>query len=140
MGQEHPESPRRNQLATTTARKGVSPPAGMRYPKADLLSGSSVMAEGTVDYYAMVEEAWQLSDAARDYVKNAGREVGNEELWEKLFATSPLLDVERTRAEGGQPLQKIFFKNPYGLQYRADHKDWIPFRHGALDPAYLQVI
>ena len=98
------------------------------------------MAEGTVDYYAMVEEAWQLSDAARDYVKNAGREVDNAELWDKLFAASPLIDLERTRAEGGQPLQKIFFKNPYGLQYRADHKDWIPFRHGALDPAYLQAI
>ena len=46
------------------------------------------MAEGTVDYYAMVEEAWQLSDAARDYVKNAGRDVDNAELWEKVFAPS----------------------------------------------------
>ena len=98
------------------------------------------MAEGTVDYYAMVEEAWQLSDAARDYVKNAGREVDNTELWEKIFAPSPLVDHERTAREGGQPMQKSFFKNPYGLYYRPDHKDWIPFRHGQLDPAYLQAV
>ena len=98
------------------------------------------MADGTVDYYAMVEEAWQLSDAARDYVKSAGRDVSNAELWDKVFSSSPLIDHERTQREGGQPLAKIFFVNPYGLQYRADHKDWIPFRHGALDPAYLQAI
>jgi len=97
------------------------------------------MAEETVDYYAMVEEAWQLSDAARDYVKSAGREVDNAELWEKIFLPFPQLDLDRTRAEGGLPLQRIFFKNPYGLQYRQDHKDWIPFRHGALDPAYLKI-
>lgn len=97
------------------------------------------MAGDVPDYYAMVEEAWQLSDAARDYVKNAGREVGNTELWDKVFAPSPLLDRDRTQREGGQPLTKIFFSNPYGLQYRADHKDWIPFRHGALDPAYLKI-
>lgn len=98
------------------------------------------MTESTVDYYAMVEEAWQLSDQAREYVKNAGRDVANEELWEKIFAFSPLIDAERTRAEGGQPTARIFFRNPYGLQYRADHKDWIPFRHGPLDPAYLKVV
>ncbi|AWK90198.1 hypothetical protein [Azospirillum thermophilum] len=97
------------------------------------------MAEGTPDYYAMVEEAWQLSDAARDYVKNAGREVDNAELWDKVFSPSPLIDRERTGREGGQPLARIFFTNPYGLQYRPDHKDWIPFRHGALDPAYLKI-
>jgi len=97
------------------------------------------MADETLDYYAMVEEAWQLSDAARDYVKSAGREVDNAELWEKVFLPFAQLDLDRTRAEGGQPLQRIFFKNPYGLQYRTDHKDWIPFRHGALDPAYLKI-
>jgi hypothetical protein len=98
------------------------------------------MPNDVPDYYAMVEEAWQLSDTVRDYVKNAGREVDNGELWEKLFSTNPQVDVERTLKEGGQPLQKVFLKTPYGLQYRSDHKDWIPFRHGALDPAYLQVV
>jgi hypothetical protein len=94
----------------------------------------------TPDYYAMVEDAWRVSDMACDYVKNAGRNVDNAELWEKVFAQVPVVDLDRTRSEGGQPLQKIFFKSPYGLEYRADHKDWIPFRHGALDPAYLQTI
>jgi hypothetical protein len=91
-----------------------------------------------VDYYEMVEEAWMLSDAARDYAKNAGRDVDIMELWDKVFAQSVLVDAERTKKEGGQPLQKIFFKNPYGLQYRADRKDWIPFRHGELNPDYLK--
>lgn len=93
-----------------------------------------------MDYYAMVEDAWQLSDSARDYVKDAGRDVDNGELWEKIFAPSPLVDLERTRAEGGNPLTRIFLKSPYGLQYRPDYKDWIPFRHGQLDPAYLKAI
>lgn len=84
-------------------------------------------------YYDMVEDAWKLSDAARDYVKNAGREVANDELWEKVFAPSPLVDGQRTQQEGGAPIVKIFLTSPYGLQYRADHKDWIPFRHGPID-------
>lgn len=83
-------------------------------------------------YYDMVEASWQLSDAARDYVQKAGREVANTELWEKVFAVSSLVDQERTRREAPQ-LDRIFLKSPYGLQYRADQKDWIPFRHSAID-------
>lgn len=93
------------------------------------------MANETPDYYAMVEDAWRLSDAAREYVQAAGREVGADELWTAIFSQSPLVDQERSNREGGQPREKIFLTTPYGLQYRFDHKDWVPFRHGPLDPA-----
>ncbi len=84
------------------------------------------------DYYEMVLDAFKLSDEARDYVKAAGRDVEADELWREVFQKSPLVDAERTQREGGQPLVKIFFKNPYGLQYRPEYKDWIPFRHGEI--------
>jgi hypothetical protein len=77
--------------------------------------------------FEQVEEAWTLSDTARDMVKNAS---GPVDLWAELFSKSPLVDVERTQREGGNPMTKIFLKSPYGLQFRPDHKDWIPFRHG----------
>lgn len=80
--------------------------------------------------YEQVEEAWSLSDAARDYAKEAGRPVPIEEYWEKIFSVSPLVDVERTQREGGSPLTRIFLKSPYGLQWRPEYEDWIPFRHG----------
>ncbi|WP_029015142.1 hypothetical protein [Niveispirillum irakense] len=83
-------------------------------------------------YYDKVEETWQLSDAARDYVQKAGRAVEATELWEKLFALSPLVDTERTLRESPK-LDRIFLKSVYGLHYSAELKDWIPFRHGAVD-------
>lgn len=89
--------------------------------------------DGKIDYYAMVEDAWNLSDAAREFAKNAGRELGPDEYWDPVFAANALVDVERTNREGGQPLARIFLKSPYGLQYRLDHKDWIPFRHAEID-------
>ncbi|MFM2042452.1 MAG: hypothetical protein RLY86_1028 [Pseudomonadota bacterium] len=83
-------------------------------------------------YFDMVESSWQLSDAARDYAKNAGREVSNQEVWTHVFAPSPLVDHDRTMREAPN-LDRVFLKSPYGLQYRADQKDWVPFRHGAVD-------
>ncbi|MFV3077645.1 hypothetical protein [Niveispirillum fermenti] len=83
-------------------------------------------------YYDMVEETWQLSDAARDYTQKAGRPVEAAELWEKLFAPSPLVDRERTLRES-PALDRIFLKSIYGLQYSAELKDWIPFRHGPVN-------
>jgi hypothetical protein len=80
-------------------------------------------------YYALVEEAWALSDAAREYVKKAEREVPLQELVDKIFLPSGKVDVEKTQKESGNP-PKIFLQSPYGLQYRPEHKDWIPFRHG----------
>ena len=88
--------------------------------------------EATNKYYAMVEEAWGVSDAAREYVKNAGREVPNQELVDKVFLPSGQVDIEKTQKESGNP-PKIFLKSPYGLQYRPEHKDWIPFRHGPVN-------
>lgn len=87
--------------------------------------------EGKVDYYALVEEAWKLSDAAREYVKKAGREVSNQELVDKVFLPSGMVDAEKTQKESGNP-PKIFLRSPYGLSYRPEQKDWIPFRHGEL--------
>lgn len=83
-------------------------------------------------YYDMVENSWQLSDAARDYAQKAGRAVEPAEFWEKVFVTSPIVDRDRTLKESPN-LDRIFLKSVYGLQYRADHKDWIPFRHGPVD-------
>lgn len=88
--------------------------------------------EATNKYYALVEEAWGLSDAAREYVKNAGREVPNQELVDKVFLPSGQVDIEKTQKESGNP-PKIFLNSPYGLQYRPEHKDWIPFRHGPVN-------
>lgn len=84
-------------------------------------------------HFEQVEQAWQLSDAARDYAAKAGREVPPAEYYDLVFAASPLVDQERTRAEGGQPPTRIFLKSPYGLQWRDQYKDWIPFRHGDID-------
>ena len=82
--------------------------------------------------YALVEEAWQLSDDARAYVKAAAREVPLQEIVDKIFLPSGKVDIEKTQKESGNP-PKIFLKSPYGLQFRPDHKDWIPFRHGPVE-------
>ncbi|MBF0334029.1 MAG: hypothetical protein HQL40_10355 [Alphaproteobacteria bacterium] len=84
-------------------------------------------------HFNEVLEAYGLSDAARDYAAKAGRDVPQDEYFAEIFAKSPLVDIERTRLEGGSPLAKVFFRNPYGLQWRAEYKDWIPFRHGDVD-------
>lgn len=81
-------------------------------------------------HFQQVEEAWALSEAARDFA--AGRELAPDDYLE-FFAQSPLVDLERSRREGGQPLQRVFFGNPYGLQWREPFKDWVPFRHGEVD-------
>jgi hypothetical protein len=80
----------------------------------------------------LVEQAWQLSDSAREYVKAAkaeNREVPIQEIVDKIFMPSGQVDIEKTRKNSGSP-PKIFLKSPYGLQYRLEYKDWIPFRHG----------
>lgn len=89
--------------------------------------------------YEQVQEAFKLSDVAREYAKNAGRDVPAGEYWSAVFATAPLVDVERTQREGGNPLAKVFLKSPYGLQYRMEYKDWIPFRHGEVQVTPPQV-
>jgi hypothetical protein len=75
-------------------------------------------------------EAWRLCDASREYVKKAGCEVPLQEMIDKVFMPSSLVDVERTKSEGGNPPTKVFLRSPYGVEYRADTKNWIPFRHG----------
>lgn len=84
-------------------------------------------------HFAEVESAWELSDAARDYAAKAGHEVTPEEYFSKVFEGSPIVDVERTKREGGTPPQRIFLTSPYGLEWRPQHKDWVPFRHGDVD-------
>lgn len=83
-------------------------------------------------YMELVEQAWQLSDSAREYVKTAkseNREVSIQEIVDKIFMPSGQVDIDKTRKNSGAP-PKIFLKSPYGLQYRPEYKDWIPFRHG----------
>lgn len=79
--------------------------------------------------YEQVEEAWKLCEAGRDYAKKAGREVPLKEIIENVFMISPLVDIERTRRETGDP-PNIFLKSPYGLRYNPESKHWISFRHG----------
>jgi hypothetical protein len=84
----------------------------------------------TVAYYMeLVEQAWKLSDDAREYCKTAKRDVPIQEVFDKIFIPSGLLDMEKTRQNASNP-PKIFLKSPYGLQFRPEYKDWIPFRHG----------
>jgi hypothetical protein len=73
-------------------------------------------------------EAWNLCDASREYSKKAGRDVPPQEMMEKIFRPSSLVDEERTKREGSAT--KIFLMSPYGVEYRPDVKNWIPFRHG----------
>lgn len=80
--------------------------------------------------YEQVEEAWSLADLALEKKEAAGRDLSLEEYWTQIFAPSALVDAERSLREGGNPPARVFLKSPYGLQYRQDHKDWIPFRHG----------
>lgn len=80
--------------------------------------------------FEQVEEAWDLIDKARDFAKQAGGDVPLEKYWSDFFAAAALVDGERSLREGGTPPTRIFLKSPYGLQWRPEHKDWIPFRHG----------
>jgi hypothetical protein len=94
------------------------------------MSGQS---DDKIDYVELTEVAWKLAEAARDYAKSAGRPLAPEEYWEPIFSKHPDVDIARTKAQGGNPLSRVFLKSPYGLQYRLDHKDWLPFRHGEVD-------
>lgn len=80
--------------------------------------------------FEQVEEAWDLIDKARDFAKNAVGDVPLERYWDEFFKASPLVDSERTLREGGSPPTRVFLNSPYGLQWRPEYKDWIPFRHG----------
>ena len=93
-----------------------------------------------IDYFAMVEEAWALSDAARAYVKEAkeaGREVGIQEIVDKIFLPSGQMDIPKCQQHQDNP-PKVYLKTPYGLQYRPEYNDWIPCRHGDIDLSQLE--
>lgn len=83
--------------------------------------------------YEQVEDAWSLIDEAMKFKEESGRTLDPEEYWEPVFAASSLVDVERTRAEGGSPVTKVFLKSPYGVEFRPEYMDWIPFRHGEVN-------
>ncbi len=83
-----------------------------------------------INYMELVDQAWKLSDAAREYVKTAQREVPIQEIVDKVFLPSGLVDVEKTQKEGGNPPRIFIANSPYGVQFRQEYKDWIPFRHG----------
>jgi hypothetical protein len=77
-----------------------------------------------------MQEAWRLCDASREYAQNAGRDVPPQEMIEKIFRASNLIDEERTERDGSPT--KLFLKSPYGIEYRPDLKNWFPFRHGEI--------
>jgi hypothetical protein len=83
--------------------------------------------------WEQLEEAWDLCDRAREYEKEAGREISVKEMVEQVILMSPLVDIERTKREAGEKaLTRVFLKSPYGIEYRPNVKNWIPFRHGAV--------
>lgn len=91
------------------------------------------MTETTqVRYIDMVDEAWRIAEQAQSYTSTLGREPTTQEVYENVFLPTGIVDANKTAKEGGNPLLKVFFNNPYGLQYRPDHKNWIPFRHGEI--------
>ena len=87
--------------------------------------------ETNKNFSALVEQAWGLCDKAREYVKSAGSEVPLQEIVDKVFLPSGLIDIEKSQREGGNP-PKLFLKSPYGVQYQPETKNWTPFRHGPL--------
>jgi hypothetical protein len=80
--------------------------------------------------YEQVQEAWKLCDAARDFSKQANRDVPLQEIIDKIFIPSGIVDEERTNKEKSANPLKIYLKSPYGVEFRADLKIWAPFRHG----------
>lgn len=93
-----------------------------------------------IDYFAMVKEAWALSDAAREYVNEAneaGREVGIQEIVDNIFLPSGQMDIPKCKQHHDNP-PKVYLKNPYGLQYRPEHNDWIPFCHADIHLSQLE--
>ncbi|EWY37189.1 hypothetical protein N825_21620 [Skermanella stibiiresistens SB22] len=84
--------------------------------------------------YEQVEEAWRLSEAAREIGATLGESPGPGDYWTGFFSGSDQVDVDRTLAEGGDPPIRIFLRSPYGLRWRQEEKDWIPFRHGPVEP------
>ena len=89
-------------------------------------------SEGLDKYWPLVQQAWELADKSREYVKAANREVSNQEIVDNVFLPSGLVDIEKSQKEGTGNPPRIFLKSPYGLEYRADTKNWIPFRHGEI--------
>lgn len=83
-------------------------------------------------YLQLVEQAWELSDKARKYMHDNGLGTSNIEVFENVFLPSDIVDVEKTQ-EHSPAFSKIFLKSPYGLIYRPEFRDWIPFRHGPVD-------
>jgi hypothetical protein len=83
--------------------------------------------------FEQLEEAWQLCDRTRKYAEEAGREISMEEMLDKVILVSPLVDIERTKREAGaNPLTRVFLRSPFGIEYRPNVKNWIPFRHGPI--------
>jgi hypothetical protein len=81
--------------------------------------------------FEQLEEAWQLCDRTRKYAEEAGREISIEEMLDKVILVSPLVDIERTKREAGtKPLTRVFLRSSFGIEYRPNVKNWVPFRHG----------
>jgi hypothetical protein len=88
-----------------------------------------------VDYFALVEEAWALSDSARKYrkeKKELGLDVSIQDYVDNVFIPSGKVDLKKCSEHITEHPPKIFLNSPYGLQFRPEFNDWIPFRHGEI--------
>jgi hypothetical protein len=79
-----------------------------------------------------LEATWKLREAVINYAKQTGREVGVQEAIDKVFVPSGLVDVAKTNQGKNTNPPQVFLNSPYGLRYRPESKDWVPFRHGPI--------
>ena len=46
------------------------------------------------------------------------------------------MDIPKCQQHQDNP-PKVYLNTPYGLQYRPEYNDWIPFRHGDIDLSHV---
>lgn len=85
-------------------------------------------------HYDDVMQAFQLAGQARGLAAEAQEPLGPED-YRAFFAAAEPVDGSRTEREGGRPLQTVFLHSAYALRWRAEHADWVPFRHADIDLA-----
>ena len=62
--------------------------------------------------------------------------MGIQEIVDKIFLPSGQMDIPKCQQHQDNP-PKVYLNTPYGLQYRPEYNDWIPFRHGDIDLSHV---
>ena len=85
------------------------------------------------DLWNDLEKTWDLAMKVNDLAIE--ERAGPSKSWVDHFKGEALVDVNRTESElnAENPLIKVYCNNIYGLQYNADTKYWVPFRHSEVD-------